>query len=192
MGKQSKMSDNNQSLTAFFLRDPNDGLCLGNTGFTECNTESLWLYASRDEVQGHSLVLVLYPDANTSCLTGHISGLRGGQCSRREAMHWLIEGPNSSHNYRLKYVDKKELCVARYKSGGKKDVTGSKGCLRNSASLIPCYPTSNPDEETGYVELEVVETAVSYCGNFIVYVISINYVVTCILTLVRSTMWVST
>ena len=164
-GKQSNMSNSNQSLTAFFLRDPSDGMCLGTTGFTECNTESLWLYASRDDSQGHSLVLVLYPDSNLSCLTGHTSGLRGGQCSRREAMQWLIEGPNSSNNYRLKYLDKRELCVARYKSGGKKDVTGYKGRLRNSASLIPCNQSSNIEEETGYVQLEVVETAVSTFTN---------------------------
>lgn len=160
-----KQNDVNQAPTAFFLRDPTDGMCLGTYGFTECNTESLWLYVAREE--GHSLVLVLYPDPNMSCLAGYSSGVRGGQCSRKESSGWLIEGPNGANYYRLKHAGSKELCVARYKGGGKKDVTGYKGRLRNSISLIRCNPSSNQNEETGYVQLEVVETAVHDVGFYL-------------------------
>ena len=159
--------DINQGLTAFFLRDPNDGMCLGSFGFTDCNTESLWLYASRGQV-GHSLVLVLFPDSNASCLIGSGSGLRGGPCNKRESMRWVIEGPNGDNLYRVKHVDAgKEMCIVRYKAGGKKDATGHKARLRNSASLLPCHNSYNPESESGYIPLEVVETAVSYVFCFI-------------------------
>mmetsp|Transcript_17043 Transcript_17043/g.22113 ORF Transcript_17043/g.22113 Transcript_17043/m.22113 type:complete len:336 (-) Transcript_17043:598-1605(-) len=158
--------DVNQGLTAFFLRDPNDGMCLGSFGFTDCNTESLWLYASRGQA-GHSLVLVLFPDSNASCLVGSGSGLRGGLCNKRESMRWVIEGPNGDNLYRVKHVDAgKEMCIVRYKAGGKKDATGYKARLRNSASLLPCHNSYNPESESGYIPLEVVETAVHDVGFY--------------------------
>eukprot|EP00814_Leptocylindrus_danicus_P008249 CAMPEP_0116031650 /NCGR_PEP_ID=MMETSP0321-20121206/17685_1 /TAXON_ID=163516 /ORGANISM="Leptocylindrus danicus var. danicus, Strain B650" /LENGTH=242 /DNA_ID=CAMNT_0003506905 /DNA_START=1 /DNA_END=727 /DNA_ORIENTATION=- len=139
-------------------------MCLGTHGFTECNTESLWLYASRGRNKGHSLVLVLYPDFNLFIEIG--PGVTGGPCSKRESMHWVIEGPNGNGHYRVKQTNTnaKDMCVARYKAATKKQ---SKELLKNSATMIPCKPTSNKSEESGYVELEVVETAVHDVGFYL-------------------------
>lgn len=171
-------SERNDGLTAFFLQDPNDSMCLGPHGFTACDISALWLYASRGEGEGHSLVSLLEPDPGLGCLsrlkpTAYSNspvGVHG--CGKKEAKLWILEGPNQNGYYRLSDIasaSKRQQCVTRYKGGGKREILGPKGRLRNSVSLQPCekHPLGSIAEETGYVQLDVVETAIHDAGFYI-------------------------
>mmetsp|Transcript_16352 Transcript_16352/g.23981 ORF Transcript_16352/g.23981 Transcript_16352/m.23981 type:complete len:248 (+) Transcript_16352:145-888(+) len=94
------------------------------------------------------------------------------RCNRKESKHWLLEGPNSEGYYRLSDDNEdsaKKQCVTRYKAGGKRNEKGAKARLRNSISTQPCEKDtkSSVTAETGYVQLEIVETAVHDAGFYL-------------------------
>lgn len=168
-------AEKNDALTPFFLQDPNDSMCLGQQGFGACDMSALWVYTSRGDGEGNSLVSLLEPDPAFGCLSRlrpnpHSIipvGVQG--CGKKESKHWFLEGPNENGYFRLTDDANGGKCVTRYKGGGKKEVLGPKGRVRNSASLQPCErSTEDPVEhESGYVQLDVVETAVHDAGFYV-------------------------
>jgi len=169
----------NRALVPFFLQDPNDGLCLSMQGFTSCDTSTLWVMAGRKE--GASFINLLHPDSNKFCLErekgGKVGGnVVGGSCRNKGAKEWLLQGPNSAGYYKV--TEKTEqLCLTRYKGGGTKGAKGGKGRIRTSSTLQKCVEknakknnskkNSKKNSESGYLQLDIIETAVHDTGFFL-------------------------
>ena len=167
----SKAAFENRGLIPFFLQDPTDGLCLGLAGFTICDTNSLWVMAGRKDE--YSFINLLNPDENQMCLEREKGGkpggkVVGGSCRNKGSKNWLIEGPNSAGYYRVS--DKSgDLCLTRYKGGGDKDAKDGSARVRSSMNMQKCNPSKKKrkGEESGYVQLNLIETAVHDVGFFL-------------------------
>ena len=114
-----------------------------------------------------SIINLLNPDHSQMCLErekgGKVGGkVLGGPCKNKGSKDWLVEGPNASGFYKIS-DGSRQLCLTRYKGGGVKGAKGGKGRIRSSVTLQKCEDDKKKKkkkEETGYVQLELIETAV--------------------------------
>lgn len=143
--KASKKSDpnDNRGNTPFFLQDPNDETCLGPEGFTVCDERALWVLTRRPGKKTYSVVSLLKPSKQGSCLERKTSMFFGsdklglGQCSKDGSKSWNFEFIDQSH---VK-LSSKGQCVVR----GKKKYRNSmsmQSCKKGEFVALKYHPTA--------------------------------------------------
>ncbi len=102
--KKVDLSDNRGN-TPFFLQDPFDEMCLGPRGFGMCDESTLWILTKRKGKSTYSLVSLLNPQGQGTCLQRKVSlfGLIRndkvgiGSCGKRNAKSWSFEFVDQLH-----------------------------------------------------------------------------------------------
>eukprot|EP00752_Nemacystus_decipiens_P012094 g10721.t1 len=141
----------NRDTTPFWLRDTNDGMCLGPDGFGFCDAKSLWILAyTHPTKKTKAIVSMLAPEPERMCLGsssgGWFSSLRPvgvSKCAKGNAKNLELSDLSvQGHNGFLLVQGKN--CLAR-----------GQGALRNSADMQLC---------TKGTPLDIVETPLHTAG----------------------------
>lgn len=136
-----------KGLTPFFLQDPSDSLCLGLTGFTICDEQSLWILSRNKNTNKFSLINLFANDYKKLCLGYSKKYFSFGKNNSIQTVpskyssetsnswEWIFVSDN------LVKLSINNLCLVRGQINDNKNSISLAPCNQNNNSIFSYHPT---------------------------------------------------